>query len=172
MACPPTSGAATFRTIDQHASSRAPLSSRVHERDETTVGPVRGAVSRAPARVPECTIQQESCQLLDTHMTSPHAGAGARRDARDARVLPFSPCGLQIRPAPVLYLSQFERGLSWCMRVGVEVAVAEERRSQKTTGSMPIGSRSCSVAACSPRAPLQKKPPIIDLGCCLPGSRA
>jgi hypothetical protein len=94
-ALPPHSGAATFRTAYQHASSRAPLSPRVHESDETTVRPVRGEVSRAPARVPECTTQQESCQLLHTHVISSPRQCGARRDARDARVLPYprADCG-------------------------------------------------------------------------------
>ena len=116
--------------------------------------------------------QQESCQLLHTHVTS-----SPRRCWRQARCQgrprpALSPCGLRARRAPAPYLSQFERGLSGCMRVGVEASVAEERRSQKTTGSMPIGSRSCSVAACSPRAPIQKKPQSLDLGCCLPCYRA
>jgi hypothetical protein len=34
-----------------------------------------------------------------------------------------------------------------CMRVGIEASVAEERSINKTTGSIPISSRACSVAA-------------------------
>jgi len=81
--------------------------------------------------------------------------------------------GLRVRRASAPpHFSQFERGFSWCMRVGGAVSVAEESSSQKTTGSMPIRSRSCSVAACSPRPPMQKKPQSLALGRCLPCYRA
>jgi hypothetical protein len=81
MTCPSYSGAATCRTVLSArllpGSSPTP---RVHESDETTVRPMRGEAPGAPARVPECTTQQESCQLLHTHVT-----ASPRRCWRHAR---------------------------------------------------------------------------------------
>jgi hypothetical protein len=153
--------------------TRMPAQEPPGRRDtESPNRPVRGKASGAPARVPECTTQQESCQLLHTHVTTSPRRCGATRDA-DARVLPPSPSGTAgkacICPP---HFSQFERGFSWCMRVGGAVSVAEESSSQKTTGSMPIRSRSCSVAACSPRPPMQKKPQSLALGRCLPCYRA
>jgi len=65
---------------------------------------------------------------------------------------------------PVHRLSQSERSLSWCMRVGIEASVAQESSINKTTGLMLRRSRFCPVAACSHRAPIQNKPrPHADI---------
>ncbi len=88
------------------------LTPRVHEHDETTVQPVRGEAPGAPARVPACTTSKShasSCVRLSPPL---RAGAGATRDARDARLLPHPlvDCGQGVHLPP--HLSQSERGLS------------------------------------------------------------
>src|SRR4029453_6994636 len=113
-----------------------------------------------PARVMPALAY--ACHRLPAPMLSPRETPGTPT----SYLQPLA--GLRARRAPAPHPSQFERGLSWCTRVGGEVSVAEESSSQKTTGSMPIRSRSCSVAACSPKAPMQKKPQTSTSGVAFP----
>ena len=146
MTCPSYSGAATCRTaLSARLLPGSSPTPRVHESDETTVRPMRGEAPEAPARVSECTTQQESCQLLHTHVTaSPRrCWRHARRQGRPRPTSsPWRDCGQGVHLPP--HLSQFERGLSWCMRVGGEVSVAEEG----------IGSVACNSAFRSTFMPL------------------
>ena len=98
------SGAATCRTaLSARLLPGSSPTPSVQESDETTVRPMRGEAPGAPARVPECTTQQESCQLLHTPVTaSPRrCWRHARRQGRPRPTsIPWRDCGQGVHLPP------------------------------------------------------------------------
>jgi hypothetical protein len=131
-------------------------------------GSCTGLCLHHPARVMPALA--DACHLFPSPRLAPHEMPGTPTSC--PHHLADQGQGVHVPWSLLTTLSQSERGLSWCMRVGGEVSVAEESSSQKTTGSMPIRSWSCSVAACSPKAPMQKKPQTSTSGVAFPCYRA